>query len=763
MLPSTSHPDRVLTSNTSEMTGELSLARDRGSIPSSEPVTINFGFLAPVLKLGLKAQTLAVCLLLAWTTRNALQHHLFLGGADQGAYVAMAHVLARGGDVTFVDPALLTAPRGVPVRHYVPYPFRLIPETDPPKLGTSWSKGYPALGAIAVSVFGPLAYRLVNPIAGLVSVVALFSIVRRIAGLSAALLGASLFATSWLQLFFSRYPMTEMTQQALALSISAILLAGQHRPSLWLTAIAGGLASFGLIVHYSSIILFPAYLVMIGLWRGRTQSRLSCMALFLLIALVPSALIAVRDSQQSYLRPLVGYYANTILYVLGIPSPRFPELPGAGLVSSGGVSFERWFVALRYSILTILQFFGAPIVIGSVLATPFVLRRYPRAMAGPTLAAIASFAFFSYFLAFAFSDFERINHQPDPARRFVPIVLPVTYILFALGIDLLAKTGQSTFRWSGQSLVWMRNTSRYWTVLPASIAVLGSIMQWVNFASVENVRIGEHLLPMLQETSSYAREYGDATVLLGPTGVIFDSGLRYVYDTRTTNPTVPVDVLLTDIVRPELLLRGVTLLLWRDQDSPPDAPTTEVLLERITRAGFRAAPVKRWTVLWNDIHALHSVPREPDRTAMTFTLFELSDPGSPSGKAAPISSDQLALRLTDYIGSPTMKPGSFGTYTVTVRNDGTIAIPGGRAPRSIRLAYLWTRADGELEAVPAHRCFLPVRGLSPSESVRVTCPVEAPARAGDYSLNIRVLQDELAWFDPRDTYNTGSGRVGVRP
>jgi hypothetical protein len=697
-------------------------------------------------------------LILVTCALNVRYHHQLIGGADQGSYVSMSNVLASGRGFTFSDPLINAGAAGVPSARYVPFAFFVVDGETGPLVGTRWNKGYPLLGAMGVKLFGPFGYQAVSPLAGAVGVALASYLAAQFGGRYVALL-VGVMSTSWLQLFYSRYPMTEATQQAIFLLVVVLLFAGYRHPRRRLCVAAGLAAGFGIVVHYASFILIPAYLLIILLWNTKWRTRIRNTACFIFPMLLPLLMASYIDRDYSYFIPLTGYFITIFLRYIGIRAD-LPVLGGAFVQSASPLDLPKVIRFSIHNLRMVIEFSGPLIAYGSAAALPYGIRAYRKYVIPLIGAAALSFLFHSYFLTYLHESVEKMNAEPDIARRWVPVVMPVMYLLFAVGVVGLARRiGTLAVSWRRGVIEILDRADivkepgvRTWGGLWVVAAAIACV-QWMTYLPFQRVRIGGELLGMVGDVKVISREYPDAVVALGKTATLFDSGMHYLFGVRTTLPGLSADV-LAEVIRKEVAARGVALVLREDHDPRDEVGTA------VEKTGLIAHPIAQWKVQWLNIQAAGGVPQTPYVAPMQFSLVEVSDPRSDAGKPRPLNQNVVRLRIEDLRVAPQMAAGTNQEFTVRVENAGAETLPGGRGPRSVRVSYTWWRA-GEAADAPPHRCFLPVGGLKPGDAAVLRCPLAPPKSPGQYTLRIATLQEDVAWFDPVGEFNGREATVDI--
>ncbi|MGH9441776.1 MAG: hypothetical protein ACRD16_05835 [Thermoanaerobaculia bacterium] len=102
-----------------------------------------------------------------------------------------------------------------------------------------------------------------------------------------------------------------------------------------------------------------------------------------------------------------------------------------------------------------------------------------------------------------------------------------------------------------------------------------------------------------------------------------------------------------------------------------------------------------------------------------------------------------------------MKPEQRALATVTFKNLSPVTWPDPKSPGAlptgagaVRLSYRWWTAGSPLPSDYSDRADLsaPVR---PGDTATVTIPVRAPAKAGEYELQIDLVQELVTWFEAK--------------
>lgn len=133
---------------------------------------------------------------------------------DPGVYVAHSHAIAREGSVTFEDPILEEA-EDVPGVLFAPGArFPGIWVDDGTTIEPQFFHYFPALLAVASELAGQGAVFHVNPLVGVLSVLAVGLVARRLAGHAAGAIAGVVLAVSMSQVWQAKYPGSEVLAQA---------------------------------------------------------------------------------------------------------------------------------------------------------------------------------------------------------------------------------------------------------------------------------------------------------------------------------------------------------------------------------------------------------------------------------------------------------------------------------------------------------------------------------------------------------------------
>lgn len=228
---------------------------------------------------------------------------------DPGGYVAHAVEIARTGSYSFIDPVLA---KGLPVQLQSPgarFPGIWVRDEASGLIVPQFYHLWTAFLATAYDVGGYLGLRLAVPLVGVLAVLLLVAILRRVgaalagptAGLVAAGAGGLLLATNMLEVWQARFPTTEVFAEALYLgALLGIVVAVQTR---WRPAagLAGLLVGVGWLNRADGLLLV---LLSVGLGAAllatrRWDGRATWFAVGLAVVL-PHAVLQAYDLARAY-------------------------------------------------------------------------------------------------------------------------------------------------------------------------------------------------------------------------------------------------------------------------------------------------------------------------------------------------------------------------------------------------------------------------------------------------------------------------------
>jgi 4-amino-4-deoxy-L-arabinose transferase-like glycosyltransferase len=215
-------------------------------------------------------------------------HQYVLGAADAGVYVNLAASIADSGGILIDDPTLMALDealqssllRTIPgdgLAHEIA-PQYILPgffvEAEPAgRITPQFYPLHPVWQAIAYALGGVQAALLMSGLWAILGSLSIYLVVREIAGWPVALLALVGLSLSAMQIWFARYPTTEMlTQFLLWAGLWATMLWLQNRRPRALWGLLGGLALgqvFLVRIDTYFLLLIPLVLYLWLRWSGR--------------------------------------------------------------------------------------------------------------------------------------------------------------------------------------------------------------------------------------------------------------------------------------------------------------------------------------------------------------------------------------------------------------------------------------------------------------------------------------------------------------
>ena len=240
------------------------------------------------------------------------------GDLDPGVYLAQAAQISRTGalamDDPVIDPALDLpwADAAGRLRGGTRFPGYYVHPQHPRRVVPQFYALYPALLATAATAFGRASMPNLNPLVATLSVLLLFLVLQRVVGRAAAGVGAVLFAANVAQVYYARFPDSEILAQALVLaSVLGVLIAAREDAPVpaFLGGICGGMVFLARPEGVVAVLLAGAGIATAVVARG-FEKKVVAFSLGLLLVL-PHAFL------QAYHPDLCGIYSRQN----GLPGP----------------------------------------------------------------------------------------------------------------------------------------------------------------------------------------------------------------------------------------------------------------------------------------------------------------------------------------------------------------------------------------------------------------------------------------------------------
>lgn len=463
----------------------------------------------PIILLPALAVTLVAFLL------HARPSEYIVGGRDPGAYVSAMGVIARTGAITHIDPVVASIPEEDLSLFYVNLdepPFRFSLEVNEDRPQPSWPRFmgfeldhpksgqitpqffhlFPAFGAYLFETMGVRGALATPPIFGILGTLATFFLARRMFGTAVGMLAALGLATTVLQVWFARYPVSEGFSQFLILTGLIAHRLDQESDSRAFGWLSGALLGLTLLVRIDSVLLLLPLGFWIALqfasrpaqWKSRVTSLLVPFLFLLAHAATHALFFSKRYAHQILTRRYWNHPLLLWLFLIGLAflaaffvwreGPRLlafvkrheKRVRASAIVVLGVLALYA--VALRPSLsawaggdgnpkteklanpafLQTLQFHrlaahdaqalkryswfvGAPALVLGLVGLGFFLKRLDE----KDVLALCVFLVFS---GFYFYKIRVFNDYFFAMRRYVPVTLPFTFILAALALVTIA-------------------------------------------------------------------------------------------------------------------------------------------------------------------------------------------------------------------------------------------------------------------------------------------------------------------------------------
>ena len=205
-------------------------------------------------------------------------HEFVLGGADAGVYVNLGANIARTGGILIHDPTLAALDpslypsllRPLPPGEFTPYylvPAFFVPGTPAGLIIPQFYPLHPVWQAVGNALGGLRTELLITPLWGFLGALAVYFTTRRLWGWRVGLLALTALSVTALQVWFARYPTTEMLTQYLWWTGVWALIAWmdkQEPRGLWAGLAGAALGQVFLTrIDAYALLLLP---VLVGLW-----------------------------------------------------------------------------------------------------------------------------------------------------------------------------------------------------------------------------------------------------------------------------------------------------------------------------------------------------------------------------------------------------------------------------------------------------------------------------------------------------------------
>ncbi|HXV61313.1 MAG TPA: glycosyltransferase family 39 protein [Vicinamibacteria bacterium] len=431
-----------------------------------------------------------------------------LGGRDPGIYVNAGFHLAREGTLVYVDPVIESLPvearplvfpdKELPPWSYERFQGFRLEHPDTARVSPHGLHLYPVWIGMASSLFQMKSGLWVTPYFAILGVLGLFFALNRLFGLEPAAWAAGLLAVFQIQIWFARFPNSEVVVQFLfTFGLLCFFFMNEQRSSL-----AGGLAGFAFastfLARFETVLFAIPIAVFLAWKRVRGELGKPELLFFFTFALVSThAVVHDRLFAWPYVSSILGRHywrfigdnivvlaaVGLLLFfaadrlVVKVP-PRF-----LGSIESPAVRLGS---ALGLFALALYAYFVRPVWHAARTAPhdaeaffrmgwylyPAGLALATAGLMGLVVRARRAQAFFVLIaLTFSFFFFYKVRVWHDhyfAMRRFIPVILPAFFSGIGVFLGTLRPVAGSLVKWGARAvaaallLVYLAAGARLW-------------------------------------------------------------------------------------------------------------------------------------------------------------------------------------------------------------------------------------------------------------------------------------------------------------
>ena len=576
----------------------------------------------------------------------------------------------------------------------------LIADIADPTVTAGFSPLFPVLTALGHAVGSPRAALVVAPLFATLSLVGLWCVARRLGGVHAAWLAATLTAVSLPQIWFAKLSVPETVAQCFVMAgVLAWLVACARGATRWVLA-AGWFFGLACFAKVDLLVLLPVFLLAVVAARLLTRARLGDPPL--LLALLAAFGLVVAHNFVHYLsfathyRPYVAYLIQTSSVLTLLRDSALAQAGAAlaaGLLAAAGVAalrrptwrWPRWcwgwaavaaLVAYGVNYVTTtagrldetivwLSWYVSWPVLGLAALSLTGLVRVRRTDAAPGL-AVVGLLLGVVGLQYLYDPLET-GLQMGSMRRYVPVVLPLTMLFGALTVVTLLARVASRYR---LGLTLATGALLVGLVARPSLAVVGQPL-WGD---------------ALAQTAQVARLFPDqAVVLVSPdlAGMHIQTSLTYLHDVDAilVQERNPDDQVLRRVIRGWLARGRAVFVVVGQQEFSFFAPD------------FALAAVERAHIDLYTLERTHTrAPQAVVSTPIRLQLFQVTRTSGPARTAIDVGTpaDDLLYDLQGFHGPERDGDPARSTFRWT-GPQASLTLPGGEA---VTLVVAGTRPPG---------------------------------------------------------------------
>ena len=638
-----------------------------------------------------------------------------VAGGDATVYLNFGRQIAHHGALEFEDALLRPlspASRAELFRNRVPLDTTgqfarfpggfLIADIADPTVTAGFSPLFPVLTALGHALVSPRAALVVAPLFATLSLVGLWCVARRLGGVHAAWLAATLTAVSLPQIWFAKLSVPETVAQCFVMAgVLAWLVACARGATRWALA-AGWFLGLACFAKVDLLVLLPVFLLAVVALRLLTRVRLGDSPL-LLALFAAFGLLVVHNLVHYFL--FASHYGPYVAYLIQTSSVltllRESALVQAGVILAVGLLVVAGVVAIRrpadrwarrcwgWAAVAALVVYGVNYVTTTTgrldetivwlswyVSWPVLgltglgltgLVRVRRTDAAPGLAFVG-LLLGVVSLQYLYDPLET-GLQMESMRRYVPVVLPLTMLFGALTVvTLLARVASARYRLgltvtTGALLVWL--------VARPSLAVVGQPL-WDE---------------ALAQTARVARLFPDqAVVLMSPdlASTHIPTSLAYLHDVDAilVQERNPDDQMLRYVIRDWLARGRAVFVVVGSRDVSFFAP--DLALEAVGSAHIDLRLLERTRT---------RVPQAVVPTPIPLQLFQVTQTAERDRTVVDVGTpaDDLLYDLQGFHGPERdLEDPARGTFRWT-GSQASLTLPGGQ---TVTLVVAGTRPPG---------------------------------------------------------------------
>lgn len=485
-----------------------------------------------------------------------------IGGRDPGGYINEGIQIAQRGRLVALDPVVAALPAAYrdlffPSHHVseyygVRFMGFFVVDPDAGSVVGQFPHLYPAWIAIGYGVYGLTGALYALGAWAILGTVAVYMLGARLLGRDAAFVAAVMLAVSVVQVWFARFPNSEMMAQALVFGGLLAYARAHTDGDRFFAPVAGALLALTLFLRFDAVVALTgvALTMVIGLYDGK-KPRAIFVATFGAIAMA-AAWYLFTVMAQYMARPL-GYVRNLRALHIAALSAGVVALVVLATISRSAKlrrALRLWipvFFSVAFVALAAYAYFLRPSLAGRGLAfhDAASLRTFgwylppagiAAAVIGYSLIARRRFwrdpAFFATFAVGAVFVFYKLQIVPEHfwlARRFVPLVMPACLLsvaAIAAEYSRLGTGGGEARPFNRRSLALLR------VAIPVALMV---VLAWWLVQRLQPIRKHIEYEGLIPRVETLAHRFADEDLLVvesrdaGSDVHVFATPLAYIY------------------------------------------------------------------------------------------------------------------------------------------------------------------------------------------------------------------------------------------